>query len=129
MAPLVRVVEPLELGGDVQGRARSFGGRAGSPVVPLFDVAHARDGPGRGTEAGVRIDQLDLLGLGHGVRDVAGDMEEKVGRCEWAGGLEAVQEPRCPFEQCLERRSVERQRDGRQRGPRERRLTSRLRRG
>ena len=36
-ARLVGVVEALELGGDVDGRA-------GSPVVPLFRVAHRRHG-------------------------------------------------------------------------------------
>ena len=97
----VGVVQTLEFGRDVEG--------SGSiPVVPLFDVAHRRHRPGWRPEPRMRVDQLDLLVLGHRMGDVAGDVEQQVGRLERAGGLDTVEEARRPFKERLEGRAVER---------------------
>ena len=111
-------VQAFELGRDVEGSGSS-------PVVPLLRVAHGRHRPGRRAEAGVGVDELDLLVLGHRMGDVAGDVEQQVGRLERAGGLEAVEEPRGALEECRERGAVE----GRAFGGHPIDVTSRRRRG
>ena len=78
----VRGVEAFEVGGDASGGPSAFarGGRRGlGGRSPAPRTRHRETVCGRRPEARVGVDQLDLLGHGHRVRDRRGARFEEVG--------------------------------------------------